>query len=77
MDGKPLGLLMAWLIGETPCGSHEEHINIYLLNSLEYRRRLRGRDRLKTIPGGSELMKHEVNLPDGSDFGVEPVELRF
>ena len=59
-QGRPLGLLMAWLVmtEPLPC-SREEHCMDFLVFTLAYEKRAMCRDLLMALPGAAALAKHE------------------
>ena len=75
-QGKPVGLMAAWLHNEmlTLCHDHESHISVFALGTLTHDKRLRARQALLDLPNGNALVSYEREPNDG-DVGGEPLDI--
>ena len=71
-QGRPLGLMAAWLLCDLEIGSRAEHTNPFLvLGVISKEKRVEGRRRLRALPSGAALEACERPLRD-DEPGSEP-----
>ena len=66
-QGRPLGLLWAWLNMSEDLNDVSEHINVWVLMLLDYERRLAARLELRTFPNAEALFDAERPAREGED----------
>ena len=64
-NGRPLGLLAAWVQSRGDFATREEHRDAFFLMSLSQARREAAREALRNSPSGPELLAHERPLDPG------------
>jgi hypothetical protein len=69
-QGRPLGLMAAWLLASSDFASKEEHNNPFALFILDFPARERARQRLRHLPGAAQLLDAE-RVPSPNE-GPEP-----
>jgi hypothetical protein len=72
-QGRPLGLLVAWLMNTNSLGDKAEHCNAFVVMGLSQEIRLAARDTLRGMPNGQALLDCERPLKDGE--GPEPEDV--
>jgi hypothetical protein len=58
-QGRPLGLLSAWVLATSDFSTREEHCNVFALYILDSEARQAARNRLLALPGGALLLEAE------------------
>ena len=74
-QGRPVGLLAAWLsdVVTESCFDHPSHISPFLLALCSLEKRQAARAFVATLPGGMELLAFERKPRTGED--TEPEEI--
>jgi hypothetical protein len=73
--GRPLGLMVAWLTNKLKFASQSEHIKTYAMATLDREQRLEGREYLRSLPGGIELLACERPLRSDEGEPDEPINI--
>jgi len=76
-QGKPVGLLLAWLMCEVPgasLSSKDEHCNPFLVCSIDRARRKAARRQMRDMVGGVQLLQRERALREG-EADTEPEDI--
>ena len=73
-QGRPVGLLMAWLRAADEYGDMEAHTAPMVTEMLTRGARRQAREIFKARPGAEEFLSHERPRRDGEDD--EPLEIR-
>jgi hypothetical protein len=72
-QGRPLGLIAAWLLSNQDFSDKSEHSSIFAVFLQSLAARQAARVRLKALPGGVELLGYERRQRDGEP--EEPIDL--